>query len=83
MTRPIRLHVIDPPGVALEVADPAPVELSISGTMPYTGPLNVTPNQSEQVLQTAGRAMPGNVVVNPIPSNYGLITYNGAIITVS
>ena len=50
---------------------------------PYSGPLEVTPSQAEQVLHTAGKSMPADVVINPIPSNYGLITYNGSILTVS
>ena len=50
---------------------------------PYTGPTEVTPTQETQTLYTEGTSMPSNIVVNPIPSNYGLITYNGSIITVS
>lgn len=49
----------------------------------YTGPYEVTPSQSEQTLSTTGLKMTEDVVVNPIPSNYGLITWNGAILTVS
>lgn len=49
----------------------------------YTGAYTVTPTQSTQVLSTNGLMMTNNVTVNPIPSNYGLITWNGAILTVS
>lgn len=49
----------------------------------YTGPLTVTPSEETQVLQTERLTMPGNVVVEPIPSNYGLITWNGSTLTVS
>ena len=49
----------------------------------YAGAATVIPSQSEQVLLTNGLIMPSNVVVKPIPSNYGLITYNGSFIRVS
>ena len=45
---------------------------------------SVTPTQSTQTVQAdAGYTGLGTVTVNPIPSNYGLITYNGSILTVS
>lgn len=49
----------------------------------YTGATEVTPTQEEQVLLTRNLIVPDHIKVNPIPSNYGLITYNGSIITVS
>lgn len=49
----------------------------------YTGPYTVTPTQQTQTLSTQGLHMAHNVTVNPIPSNYGLITWNGSILTVS
>lgn len=53
------------------------------GDSPYTGRTTVTPSRETQVLQTAGFSMERNIVVNPIPQNYGLITWNGATLTVS
>lgn len=49
----------------------------------YTGPYEVTPTQHEQVLFSKDMVLRENVVVNPIPSNYGLITWNGVFINVS
>lgn len=49
----------------------------------YGGPYEVTPSGEAQVLETDSFYMNGDVVINPIPSNYGLITYNGSEITVS
>ena len=49
----------------------------------YEGPYTVTPTQSTQTLNTNGFVMDNNVKVNPIPSNYGLITWNGSFLTVS
>lgn len=49
----------------------------------YTGAYTVTPKTTTQVLATKDLKMTDNVVVNPIPNNYGLISYNGTSITVS
>lgn len=49
----------------------------------YEGPTEVTPSQETQVLETEGKAVLVDITINPIPSNYGLITYNGSILTVS
>lgn len=49
----------------------------------YEGAYEVTPNLTTQILPTEGLAMWHDVVVNPIPSNYGLITWDGAKLTVS
>ena len=49
----------------------------------YTGNTEVTPSTSEQVLNTADKVVTRNIIINPIPSNYGLITWNGATLTVS
>lgn len=50
---------------------------------PYDGPYEVTPSQETQTLETAGKLMGENVIINPVPSNYGRITYNGSVLTVS
>ena len=49
----------------------------------YAGPYTVTPTQSTQVLNTQNLRATQNITVNPIPSNYGLIEWNGSYMTVS
>ena len=49
----------------------------------YDGTYEVTPSSEEQQLLTANKTLESNVVIHPIPSNYGLITWNGAVLTVS
>ena len=49
----------------------------------YDGPYEVTPTQAVQVLQTANRVPSSDIVVDPIPQEYGLITWNGSVLTVS
>lgn len=49
----------------------------------YAGPYEATPTASAQTFPTTGKLMTADFVVNPIPSNYGLITWNGQTLTVS
>lgn len=49
----------------------------------YHGATEVTPSEETQVLLTSGKLLSSDIVVYPIPSNYGLITWNGSILTVS
>ena len=50
---------------------------------PYTGEYAVTPGEETITLATDGKRMTDNITINPIPSNYGLITWNGSFLTVS
>ena len=49
----------------------------------YTGPTTVTPAQYQQVLHTQDFYLIDDIVIDPIPNNYGLITWNGTVLTVS
>ena len=49
----------------------------------YEGDYTITPSAETQVLQTKDLAMWQDLTINPIPNNYGLITWNGAYLTVS
>ena len=55
----------------------------IVGGVPYGGSYEVTPSSETQTLPTASRALAQNIVINPVPSHYGLITWDGSTITVS
>lgn len=49
----------------------------------YDGDYEITPSEETQILMTAEKTAKGNITINPIPSNYGRITYNGSTITIS
>ena len=78
-----------PSPLMFEVEKPEPVEFAIPGyavvqtPSEYEGPRVITPTGYEQVLQTKDTRLTSNIKVNPIPTNYGLITWNGSVITVS
>ena len=59
------------------------VEFGGNSAREYHGVYNVTPSEETQTLLTANRVLTQNVVIDPIPSNYGLITWNGSFLTVS
>lgn len=69
---------VSQPAYSLEVRSAV-----IAGGVPYGGPYEVTPSADTQVLATASCALDGDITVYPIPSNYGLITWNGSVLTVS
>jgi hypothetical protein len=49
----------------------------------YDGPYEFTPTQETQTVPTADKVLLDDIIIHPIPNNYGLITYNGRTITVS
>ena len=49
----------------------------------YTGPTEITPTEETQTLSTEQKSGLSRIVVNPIPRNYGLITWDGRKLTVS
>lgn len=48
----------------------------------YEGTYEVTPSQEAQILETTDKMATANIVINPIPQNYGLIVWNGQYLTV-
>lgn len=48
----------------------------------YEGDYVITPSSQTQTLNTRGLRMTQNVTINPIPSDYGHIVYDGSKILV-
>lgn len=76
--------------VNMHVNVPAPVQMGFERVRviyeerpAYEGDYAVTPSGSEQILRTNGLRMTGDITVAPIPQNYGLVTWNGAFLTIS
>ena len=49
----------------------------------YEGAYEITPSAEVQTLPSTDTVLHRDIVINPIPSNYGLITWNGTTLTVS
>ena len=71
----LNLHLDGSPDKVLKVAE---YDLPV-----YDGITEITPSQDTQILQTSNKTLTRNIVVNPIPSNYGLVVWNGSVLTVS
>lgn len=88
-TTPIRLWFQDGCEVRFRFPQPPSIGHLDVGTVvygtadDYTGEYEATPTQSTQTFATEGKRMVHDFVVNPIPHNYGLITYNGSSLMVS
>lgn len=54
-----------------------------AGIESYTGAYEFVPTAEVQTISIDHKLALSDIVIDPIPSNYGLITYNGSIITVS
>lgn len=80
--RPPSLNICARPQ-SLKPSTGTPVARDLVERDPYTGDYSVIPSGEAQVLLTKDLRMTDNVTVEPIPSNYGLITWNGSVITVS
>ena len=48
----------------------------------YDGAYEATPSQEAQTLLTAGTRLENDIVIHPIPSNYGRIEWNGVTLKV-
>lgn len=59
------------------------VVITVGSAPMYTGEYVVTPSDETIVLNTKNLELIENVTVNPIPSNYGKIGWNGAYLTVT
>lgn len=49
----------------------------------YEGVYEYTPSTETQTVQIEGLKATENIIINPIPFNYGLITWDGITLTVS
>lgn len=49
----------------------------------YSGSYEFTPTRKTQIVQTENKLLLRNIVIEPIPKNYGLITWNGSFLKVT
>lgn len=51
-------------------------------TDPYEGDYEITPSDLEQIIPILGKTATQDIRINPVPSDYGRITWNGSTLTV-
>lgn len=76
----ITFDVVKKPAVDFAVDN---VRVAAGGGEAYEGNYEITPSEELQTLPTANRMLDRNIVVAPIPQNYGRITYNGGGIIIT
>ena len=87
----IDLVVEDQPVIDLRIDDDVGIDLGVTeqivieehDTLPYRGEYEFTPTEDVQTIPINGLRATRNITINPIPSNYGKITWNGSVLTVS
>ena len=78
---PVCLEVESAEPIDLEVASPIAIEEAAPPV--YEGATVFTPSRYTQTAPTGGFFLQDDITIKPIPSNYGLITWNGSTLTVS
>ena len=76
----ITFDVVKKPAVDFAVDN---VRVAAGGGEACEGNYEITPSEELQTLPTANRMLARNIVVAPIPQNYGRITYNGGGIIIT
>lgn len=50
---------------------------------PYEGEYTFTPTAEAQTIAINGKVALHNITIQPIPSNYGLVAWNGSTLTIT
>ena len=56
---------------------------SVISNAHYHGGYEFVSSGETQTIRTAGLVLEEDIIIDPIPENYGLITWDGSVITVS
>lgn len=67
---------------SMDEADEFPVDFGAAVQKEYRGVYRVTPSAEGQTLPTANKILSMDIVVDPIPSNYGEILWDGSALSV-
>lgn len=76
---------------SFEISEEAAVDLDMDTAIvvnhivgdQYDGPYEFTPTQETQIVAIELKTATQDITINPIPSNYGLIAWDGSVLTVS
>ena len=73
--QPVTLSVDD--DVGIEFGTDEYIRTHSTDYPTYDGQTEFTPSRESQVVETTAHVLLADIVINPIPSNYGLITDHG------
>ena len=74
---------VDAQANAVSLAVGVGLAINVSTFPDYDGAYEFTPTDSEQTIAIENMVARQNIIINPIPNNWGRITWNGAVLTVS
>ena len=81
----IRLKLAEEPVIKLKVPDDSvklKLGMSLETVSDYEGAYEFTPTEDAQTISIAGHKAAANIIINPIPSNYGKVTWTGTVLTI-
>ena len=89
-TIPINLN-IEPNNISLDVGQDATkvvpmstdTRITVIGGERYEGSYHFTPTDEAQVVPIAGLVANYDITIDPIPSNYGKISWDGSALTIT
>lgn len=76
------IHVVSMEGGALHAATADIAHVDYPAAL-YTGEYEIIPSGEQQTIPINGKIASRDIAIKPIPHNYGLVTWNGAFLTVS
>lgn len=79
----LSLDPLDGESTLLSEADGSPGDFYPILPKDYTGAYEFTPSMETQIAEVGGFFMDDDIIIHPIPRNYGLITWNGSFLTIS
>lgn len=68
---------------SITAATGTPVVKEYVGAPPYEGSYTITPAAEAQILETAGKRCSENIIIQPVPQTYGLVTWTGSVLTIT
>lgn len=81
----IRMKLAEEPVIRMKVQDDSvklKLGMSLETVGPYDGAYEYTPTEEVQTISIAGHKATENIIINPIPSNYGKVTWTGTALTI-
>lgn len=86
----IELTIGEQPVIDLRIDDDVGIDLGVSeqiviedhDTLPYRGEYEFTPTEDVQTVHINSLRATRNITINPIPENYGRLTWTGNTLTV-
>lgn len=56
--------------------------IAYEANKPFAGEYEYTPTEEAQTIAINGMKATANIVINPIPRNYGKVTWTGTVLTI-